>query len=92
MEGSRLESRIVINKGQWTPSELEDYENKWKRSLPEKLAKGLTPYIYYEVIENDEERKITASLFVRKVIEGEMKWKNYGVYCKENVKEEKKWK
>ena len=72
MKGTRLESRIVINKGQWTPSELEDYENKWKRSLPEKFAKGLTPYIYYEVIEDVEERKITASLFVRKVIEGKM--------------------
>ena len=69
MRGSKLENRVVIKKNQWTPSELEDYENKWKSSLPEKFAKGLAPYIYYEVIEDDKERKITASLFVRKVLE-----------------------
>lgn len=66
----RLNSRVTFRKEHWTPEELKIRENKWKLSLVEKLVKGLIPYVYFDVVEDEDEKEITASIFVTKVVNG----------------------
>lgn len=66
----RLNCRATFRKNIWTPEELKIRENKWKLSLVEKLVKGLIPYVYFEVVEDEDEKEITASIFVAKVVNG----------------------
>ena len=71
----RLDSRVTFRKEHWTPEELKIRENKWKLSLAEKLVGSLIPYIYFDVVEDEDEKEITASIFVTKVVNGGLIWK-----------------